>query len=109
MITLATLANSTKQEVFEQVKQHLLAQNKRAINDRNTCQYKIGELKCAAGCLISDDEYTPEFENNSWRVLQYRNLVPETHSRLIQQLQKIHDRHQPKDWPRLLNELEKTI
>lgn len=55
----------TNQEIFDTVAVHLLTQNKRATkaNCSTTCQYRTSEgLKCAVGCLIPDEKYTPEME-----------------------------------------------
>jgi hypothetical protein len=98
MITLKTLPQATAQEVFDQVATHLLTQMKKSENDV-ACLYRSSEgLKCAAGCLISDDEYTPEFDLDSdgnygmgWQSLIDRGLVPLAHRKLISALQEVHD------------------
>ena len=100
-ITLATLKDATSQQVFDQVVDHLRKQGKQAydyVND--ACAYRVmssdGEvLKCAAGCLIGDDEYTPEMDNNdagtAWEALVERGQAPDAHKGLIWQLQRVHD------------------
>lgn len=100
-ITLATLKDATAQQVFDQVVDHLRKQGKQAYSYKNdSCNYRVvglcGEiLKCAAGCLIGDDEYSPEMDNNdegtSWAQLVDRGQVPASHRELIRQLQNIHD------------------
>jgi len=106
MITLKTLNTATEQEVFDQIAEHLLKQNaqsKQALN----CAYRGNDgLKCAAGCLIADNEYSEEFENRGWAVL-VRNIpnFPKKHSKLIQGLQAIHDTRPPVCWPSYLQEL----
>ena len=72
MITLKTLPQATAQEVFDQVAKHLLTQMKKSVakraaesasDSKDYCMYRgFDGTKCAAGCLISDDEYKPEFE-----------------------------------------------
>ena len=66
MITLKTLPQATAQDVFDHVTQHLLKQGKRSVSSTGACQYRTeqaeGVLKCAAGCLITDDEYNSKFE-----------------------------------------------
>lgn len=53
----------TKQEIYDKVKAHLLAQGGPAMND-GTCVYRSPDgKKCAVGCLITDEAYTPEIEN----------------------------------------------
>ena len=67
MITLKTLGKATAQEVFDQVATHLLTQNERSL-DGASCSYRNCDgLKCAAGCLISDDEYDNQMEGIDWR------------------------------------------
>ena len=71
-ITLKTLGQATAQEVFDQVSSHLLTQMKKSINPKNPslCVYHADSgLKCAAGCLISDDEYTPRMAALGWDLL----------------------------------------
>lgn len=109
MITLKTLPEATPQEVFDQVKNHLLAQNKQCIGTI-TCRYRNEEgLKCAAGCLISDEEYLPEMEIGLWSKLIERDLVPPNHQDLILALQHIHDSYSPMRWKEQLDKLEKDL
>lgn len=55
----------TAQEIFTQVKTHLLTQNAKALN-HGTCRYRSDQsgviLKCAIGCLIPDEAYSSSFE-----------------------------------------------
>jgi hypothetical protein len=102
VITLATLKDATEQEVFNQVGAHLLKQNARAIND-GTCQYRTsGGLKCAAGCLIGDDEYIEGFEDKMWLDLCRDGMVSDKHQELISRLQTIHDVTSIATWYRSL-------
>lgn len=106
MITLATLPNVTAKEVFDQISEHLLSQNVKSVRDtsiNNMCGYR-GEngTKCAAGCLISDDEYTEKMEGFRWSSLVQKGIVPETHRVLISDLQTIHDCRQPHMWKKEL-------
>lgn len=98
LITLATLAAATAQDVFEQAANHLLAQNEKALNEKGNCQYRFGDKKCAAGIFIADDEYTPKMEGNSWEILAGGGLVNRTHEDLIMALQKVHDQTEPLMW-----------
>ena len=99
MITLKTLATSSAQEVFDQVVNHLLTQKKASKSDNGGCLYRYGRLKCAAGCLIADDEYTPDMDSGgvskvdtNWESLVEAGIVPNTvHNKLIMDLQEIHD------------------
>ena len=95
MITLKTLPQAKAQEVFDQITQHLLKQGKAAISATGACRYRIetaeGVLKCAAGCLIADDEYNREWENTDWKDLASQGIVPTRHFNLIHAFQEIHD------------------
>lgn len=89
---------NTLQEIFNIVSKHLLNQRQKSILN-SFCAYR-GEngLKCAAGILIPDDEYKPEFEQNRWHVLVSENLVQNKFSQEIAELQEIHD-YAPKNDP----------
>lgn len=98
-ITLATLPNATSQAVFNQVVEHASQQRVKCI--RANCLYRNGEgLKCFAGCLMSDEEYTPKMEPISWTGLIEDDMVPASHASLIIELQKIHDSFLPCHWGR---------
>lgn len=113
MITLKTLPQSTAQEVFDQVATHLLTQNQKSLqfcNDNilDLCMYRgAGTLKCAAGCLIADEEYDPTLEKASWKTLVKRDIVPKEHSTLIIDLQCIHDRTEVSEWKEELQHFAK--
>lgn len=110
-ITLKTLKLTTAQEVFDQVAKHLLTQRKKNESlDRElgikTCRYRGDNgLKCAAGCLIADDEYHPSMEGLSWDVLVGQFKLSDRYSRLISELQMIHDSFDPKNWLIILKKL----
>jgi hypothetical protein len=64
---------------------------------------------CAAGCLIADDEYTPDMDtggvyqtSTEWAALVREQLVPVKHSFLIEDLQNVHDSFRPEEWHREL-------
>jgi hypothetical protein len=110
-ISLRNLHEATAQQVFDQVATHLLVQNKRssapadngeeAQGISGVCLYRHGDLKCAAGCLIADDEYDPRMEKKVWNSLLDNalgfNITPK-HSVLITRLQKIHDDADTNNW-----------
>ena len=109
MITLATLEQATAQQVFDQVARHLLTQNAKSgvqydkVDDTSEpfrCLYRDPEgRKCAAGCLIADDEYKEEFEDSGWASLVLTSRVQTTaHIDLIRDLQYVHDNNEPNDW-----------
>lgn len=106
-ITLATLPQATAQQVFNQVARHLLTQGKPALNELGKCSYRTTDgLSCAAGCLISDDEYAEMstkkavtsatrsgrgIEDATWHALSGAGYVPVEHEGLIDALQSAHD------------------
>lgn len=105
-ITLATLPDATAQQVFDQVAVHLLTQNKRCESEEDDlgdarCVYR-GEdgLRCAAGCLIADEEYDSDrMEGHGWVVMaKTKGIVPTRHCDLIQRLQGVHDSFAPEGW-----------
>lgn len=101
MITLATLEQATKQEVFDQVAKHLLTQMKRSTKDGGCLYYGPDGLKCAAGCLIAPEEYKSvmdEGDSTAWCALIDKKLVPDYHSELIGELQSIHDHREIEEW-----------
>lgn len=117
MITLKTLPQATEQEVFDQVAKHLLTQGvtsrKRVVNSEGgtsmPCQYRGDNgLQCAAGCLISDEEYEDLpliAEGKTWRGLRDLALVPLEHFVLVGELQAIHDQYSPSNWKHQLDKL----
>lgn len=106
MITLKTLPQATAQEVFDQVKTHLLAQNEKCedayTGDITQCKYHHADLKCAAGCLVSEGDIKPEMMSYSWEALIREKIAPREHCILITDLQAIHDHAEPVDWPKAL-------
>lgn len=120
-ITLATLPQATEQQVFNQVASHLLKQGKRCLSTNGLCRYRnLDEgTACAAGCLISEEEYlkrqtkdgkSNHFEaNGAWRSLVDSMIVPEEHANLIMKLQIIHDKYKPHEWLDQLISLAKTM
>lgn len=105
IINLSNLAEATQQQVFDQVAKHLLDQNEISIKeDHGYCAYRgKNNLKCAAGCLIADDEYSLEMDSlvgdTSWEGLINRGLVKtDEHKLIIGELQHIHDTIDSKFW-----------
>ncbi len=111
MITLATLEKATARQIFDQVKNHLLTQNEKCqLVAHGACAYRNKEgLKCAAGCLISDDEYSENFECKNWQVLVESRVVPTAHYKLIKTLQMIHDESNPDRWAEQLHSVEQNL
>lgn len=107
-----------KAEILKTVTEHLLAQGKRAMSHYYGCSY-LGDdgSKCAVGCLIKDEFYDRRLEGQkitdphvmhaleaSGIDMHNSNLIV-----LLEQLQHIHDCHEPSEWGHLLQELECTI
>jgi hypothetical protein len=104
MITLKTLPQATQQEIFTQVATHLLTQMEVSADSSsyNSCVYRhrvSGKtLKCAAGCLIGDNEYNEDFEGEPWYVMVEKKHAPAHFSDFITVLQKVHDDYEPDKW-----------
>jgi hypothetical protein len=83
------------QEVFDKVLTHLRQQGRASVNGES-CKYRAGDLKCAAGCLIPDDAYEPRLEDFGshslvvWPILHAAG-VPHTALGLVRDLQIAHD------------------
>lgn len=122
MITLASLHEASAQNVFDQVRDHLLTQMRKSrgkIVDNGIheyCKYRqeIEEneikitLKCAAGCLISDNEYRPIMETTGgWIRLIEHGFASDDHQDLIVDLQWIHDKFEPENWSEELSKVAK--
>lgn len=97
-ITLATLKDATAQQVFDQVVAHMIKQGERSIHLGSMCLYRSPTgLKCAAGCLIADDEYQDYFDDGcdkgggNWSNMVFNQSAPDHHKNLIITLQSAHD------------------
>ena len=97
-VTLDTLATASAQDVFDTIVNHLRKRGERAFDENGTCCYRLNNLKCAAGCLIPDENYDPMYENIRWEALTEMSRVPSSHSSLIARLQDIHDEQLPIIW-----------
>jgi hypothetical protein len=105
------------QEIHNKITKHLLAQNKRAYWRRNSCGYRSPDgLKCAIGCLIADEFYTPELEQKSTNsklvadALKKSGITPELLEtdkarQYLRSAQHIHDSASVTDWSALLKNL----
>lgn len=109
-INLSNLERATAQEVFDQIVAHLRKQGKRSkdLTGTDSCMYRNQEgLMCAAGCLISEEEYDEtKMDRDSegdigmgWRELVHKGIVPDAHAEMICKLQNVHDSNtRPEDW-----------
>jgi hypothetical protein len=95
--------NMKAQEVFDTVVTHLRNQKVKSMNDEGECLYRgPNGLMCAVGCLIPDDQYDPNMENNPIDVLLNTDLLQgdlrKTLTRfksLLNKLQILHDDEAP--------------
>lgn len=109
----------TKQETFDTVVDHLRKQGAKAVaNCGGGCSYRNPEgLKCAAGCLIPDDQYKPGFEGRwiedtplsdlAGFALELNALIETLgHDRiLVKRLQQVHDGNRFEDYEELFERL----
>lgn len=56
------------QDIYNRVRDHLLKQDRRAVDYEGGCRYRAenGD-RCAAGCLITDEAYTSKIEQGILR------------------------------------------
>lgn len=100
------------QDIFDTVADHLLTQNQKAIDKAGKiCAYRgKNGTKCALGCLISDDEYSPSLEGHSF--LAVKSSFParlHAHGDLITALQNVHDFYHTSNWRIELFEVAKSF
>lgn len=104
----ATVAKDTRlQEIFDQVKEHLLTQNDYSVvvierdGKRIVCgQYRGPDgKKCAAGVLVPDDRYEASWEGlPAWKLDYFLNNYSKRELSLIDKLQYLHDFYHVDDW-----------
>ena len=89
----------TDQQVFDTVVRHLAKQGRPSIGDEGACKYRSGELSCAVGCLLTDEEYDPRQEGRpAVRMVPFRLAG---NIELLGDLQDVHDRFD-NYWPSAL-------
>jgi hypothetical protein len=99
-----------KQEIFTTVATHLLTQNEKALDEDNNCVYRTDSgLKCAIGCIITDEMYHRDMDEQSMTALQLikadRFTMPDWFCDNVMEfveLQSIHDCLDPEDWRKSL-------
>jgi hypothetical protein len=99
----------TKQETFDIVARHLLTQNETAYEPNRGCMYRTSDgKKCAIGCLIPDDRYTPKIESTSLFLgdpagALIRDLGYDMDTiGMLEDLRLVHDARSVFDWPKAL-------
>lgn len=104
-ITIKSLSRARPQRVYDFIVDGLRRQGKRSMLNSN-CVYrrtlKSGEvLRCAAGLLVSDDEYDESNEGKCWNITTYSADSGDfKHTDLILALQDVHDGFTPSLWER---------
>ncbi len=93
------------QEIFNIVCEHLMKQNAKSMylkDNLEMCLYRgPNGLKCAAGVLIDDADYTPEMENRRIGALVFECAALShlfEHRILLHELQNIHDNYEVVNW-----------
>ena len=112
--------NTYHYEIFDIVKTHLLKQGQRATvnNDEdNHCLYHSPNgLKCAVGCLITDEAYDSDIEGDDIgeatvkRALQDSQIDTSAQTvSFLTRLQHVHDNLNVDEWPEALDEIEEEL
>jgi len=108
-------------DVFDRVKTHLLSQGKRALDEAQNCYYRSPDgLKCAVGCLITDENYDRNLEGYSigadlgaLKEALTKSGVNVEHPGMmlmLERLQSIHDSEPVSSrWPEALDLLEREL
>jgi len=97
VITLDNLDEATTQEVFDHIANHLVTQGVRALNNESCCVNRWVQedgtvLKCAAGSLITDEQYEKlKVRECSWSEMIDENGTSDNQRSLIISLQNVHD------------------
>jgi hypothetical protein len=91
--TIDGFEDMSEQQIFDMVATHLRKQKRMCVNDHGRCVYSDGAGgMCAAGIFLKDEPTRLMCnEYGGWPGLTRDELVPETHSYLIYELQKCHD------------------
>lgn len=117
------MTRQERREIFLKVKIHLLSQNQKSLDcaikvacNSASCMYRgMNGLKCAVGCLISDEFYDKDLENGSvgpevmgavCKSLGIDSQYDELLRIMLQRLQTVHDQNKPEYWDRELDLIE---
>lgn len=106
-----------QQDVYAKVRKHLMKQNKPAINNLLSCEYRTENgLKCAVGCLIKDKFYNKNIEgcaliDDRVSLALEKSGVKLTESILdtLGILQDFHDSFDSSNNPELFSKMPKTL
>ena len=107
------------QQIFDQVAEHLLKQNKQAYReDIESCAYLTDEgLRCAVGCLIPDGHEGLHYDGTLVDLLMdYPDLISvfgikekNDNEQLLIRLQELHDWKEPDYWLEGLYKIAKKL
>jgi hypothetical protein len=111
---LEVTEDTTAQEIFDAVAKHLLAQGEKSeapvvgtngelVCNAMSCRYRAGNLACAVGCLLTDDEARYNEGRNVYGA--EFNVALDRHLHLLDHLQKTHDHTPVEDWREKLRAL----
>lgn len=113
IVSIRNLHEVTEMEVLEFITAHLLSQRKMCYeiskNGQTICKYRHGDLRCAAGCLIPDEDYSKSFEGLTWEAMVSGGAVPSNHKWVITETQLIHDVRPVESWPLELEKLKYKV
>lgn len=114
----------TPLEIVKKVGAHLLSQGETCM-ENNCCRYHYNGLSCAIGCLISDENYTPEIEDTAVRdaikpefpeAVKLREILEKEVGELtgdkflvMLQLQKMHDTVPVSKWASQLTTMKLNL
>lgn len=119
-ITIANLAESSAQEVFDFICSSIIAQGKPSFNETSgACMYiNKDRLRCAAGMLLNEEEAAAANELGPWFACVGTFRWTNAHGPLIRHLQSAHDGAQSiardggpvflssfADWARVINKI----
>lgn len=99
------------QELYNYIRVHLLAQGVRSMRAGHCAYYGTGDRKCAIGCVIAEEHYSPSMER-CCGLLEYfdgnrvcdmvRKSVnydlTSNDVQLLNYLQSVHDEKDPSNW-----------
>jgi hypothetical protein len=114
MISLATIDDVEPQVLFDYIVNALRKQGCRSLDiGTEFCRYRGSNgTKCAAGHVITDDEYNPNIEGKLIQFLvvengkiEYNRIIENTSKNIdiLRALQQTHDNFDVKDWEERFN------
>ena len=85
------------QQMVDKIAAHMVAQGQPSFDpEKQKCMYRFGDLRCAAGWLLLDEEYQEDFEGEpvtkfKVRMALARSGVPQLLIHLLREVQRAHD------------------